>query len=227
MIVQHAQRWRDRNCEWVPRSRALDTSGLSVDALEVSKARPFVIQHHYSGTFPAARLSVGLHRGTRLIGVAVFAEGIQRAALPHWAGVPADRGARAVPARPGGAPGRRPSGIDVGKRMFAEGLETFPSALITASSPGTEPWRDRLKEEGLPAHPCPMPLAVPRTVIRMMSRPGDLVLDPFFGSGTTGAAAEELGRRWVGIDHHRLLLEGAACRPQFETASGFQRECSW
>lgn len=133
---------------------------------------------------------------------------------------------RLIPARPGGAPGRRPSGIDVGKRTFGKGLSTFPSALITASTAGSEPWRDRLRAEGLPPHPCPMPIAVPRAAIAMLSRPGDLVLDPFFGSGSTGAAAQELGRRWIGIDHHRLLLDGAACRPQFEGAPGFERQAA-
>lgn len=126
------------------------------------------------------------------------------------------RTARAVPARPGGAPGRRPSGLDIGKREFGKGLSTFPSALITAGSPGSEVWRKRLAAEGIPPHPCPMPVAVPRFAIEMTTKPGDLVFDPFFGSGITGAAAEELGRRWVGVDHHRVLLEGAALRPQFD-----------
>lgn len=133
------------------------------------------------------------------------------------------RTARLEPARPGGAPGRRGSGIDVGKRVFAEGKSTFPSALIRAGSGTSDKWRLRVKEEGLPPHPCPMPLAVPRFAISMLTRPGDLVVDPFFGSGSTGAAAEELGRRWVGLDHHRVLLDGAACRPQFEHAAGFER----
>jgi hypothetical protein len=142
------------------------------------------------------------------------------------------RGERTAPARAGGGAGKRPSGLDFGERSFAGTRGTFPSSLITAGTPGgMERWRQRLKAEGLPAHPCPMPVAVPRTVIAMASRPGDLVIDPFFGSGSTGAAAQELGRRWVGIDHHRVLLDGAACRPQFETAPGFQRlttteECS-
>lgn len=130
---------------------------------------------------------------------------------------------RLVPARPGGAPGRRGSGIDVGKRVFAEGKSTFPAALIRAGSGTWDKWRARCREEGLPAHPCPMPLAVPRFAISMLSRPGDLVVDPFFGSGATGAAAEVLGRRWVGLDHHQLLLNGAACRPEFEGAAGFER----
>jgi DNA modification methylase len=132
---------------------------------------------------------------------------------------------RTTPAKPSGGPlGLRPSGLNVGKRVFAEGKSTFPSALISASGPAgnADKWRLRLKELGLSQHPCPMPVAVPRTVIQMLSRPGDLVIDPFFGSGTTGAAAEELGRRWIGIDHHRVFLEGAACRPQFEQAPGFE-----
>jgi len=134
------------------------------------------------------------------------------------------RADRVTPARAGGGAGRRPSGLDFGASSFAGGKTTFPSSLITAGTPGgMERWRQRLKAEGLPAHPCPMPVAVPRYAIQMLSRPGDLVLDPFFGSGATGAAAEELGRRWVGVDHHRLLLEGAACRPQFEHAPGFER----
>lgn len=129
------------------------------------------------------------------------------------------RGERTVPARPGGAPGQRASGIIVGKRTFAEGKTAFPSSLIRAGSGSADRWRKRLKESGLPPHPCPMPVAVPRFAIELLTRPGDLVFDPFFGSGSTGAAAEELGRRWVGIDHHAVLLRGAALRPQFDEAA--------
>jgi site-specific DNA-methyltransferase (cytosine-N4-specific) len=118
----------------------------------------------------------------------------------------------------------RPSGLNFEPGSWRQDKTPFPSALIRAgNASGAEGWRKRLKAEGLPAHPCPMPLPVPRFAIEMLTRPGDLVFDPFFGSGTTGAAAEELGRRWVGLDHHRVLLEGAALRPQFEGAAGYQR----
>ncbi|WP_165356665.1 site-specific DNA-methyltransferase [Sphingosinicella sp. BN140058] len=119
---------------------------------------------------------------------------------------------------------KRPSGLDFGSTSFTGAKTRFPSALITAgNASGAEAWRKRLKTEGLPAHPCPMPIPVPKTAIQMLTRPGDLVFDPFFGSGTTGAAAEELGRRWVGLDHHQVLLDGAALRPQFEHAPGYSR----
>ena len=49
-------------------------------------------------------------------------------------------------------------------------------------------------------HPTQKPLALLDRILRAASRPGDLVLDPFNGSGTTGIAAALLGRRYIGID---------------------------
>jgi site-specific DNA-methyltransferase (adenine-specific) len=54
------------------------------------------------------------------------------------------------------------------------------------------------KERG--EHPCQMPLALLERIIRVSSNPGDLVLDPFAGSGTTLAAAKKLGRDYFGIE---------------------------
>ena len=54
--------------------------------------------------------------------------------------------------------------------------------------------------ERIPAFPTQLPLALLRPIIGCASDPGDLVLDPFSGSGTTGAAAVELGRRYLGIE---------------------------
>lgn len=149
-----------------------------------------------------------------------------RSAFPYMAAGEM-RGEREAPQRPADlARGveERPSGLKFGPGSFTTGRATFPSALVRASTTaGSCPWRARLKAEGLPTHPCSMPIRVPRYAIEMLSRPGDLVLDPFFGSGATGVAAEQLGRRWVGLDHHRVLLDGAALRPQFETAAGYER----
>ncbi len=49
-------------------------------------------------------------------------------------------------------------------------------------------------------HPAPMPEELVRRCILAGSRPGDMVFDPFIGSGTVGAVAERFGRRWVGTD---------------------------
>ncbi len=53
---------------------------------------------------------------------------------------------------------------------------------------------------GAKAHPTQKPEALLYRVLLSASRPGDLVLDPFFGVGTTGAAAKRLGRRFVGVE---------------------------
>jgi len=51
-----------------------------------------------------------------------------------------------------------------------------------------------------PVHPNEKPLALMERLIRIYTNPGDIVLDPFCGSGTTLVAAKELGRHWIGID---------------------------
>lgn len=50
------------------------------------------------------------------------------------------------------------------------------------------------------AHFATFPPALIEPCILAGSRPGDIVLDPFFGSGTTGQVAERLGRQWIGIE---------------------------
>jgi len=61
--------------------------------------------------------------------------------------------------------------------------------------------QERLKDEnGGKAHPTQKPEALLHRVLVATTRPGDVVLDPFFGTGTTGAVAKMLGRRWIGIE---------------------------
>jgi modification methylase len=60
---------------------------------------------------------------------------------------------------------------------------------------------ERLKDPtGAKAHPTQKPEALLHRVILSSTKPGDVILDPFFGTGTTGAAARRLGRRYVGIE---------------------------
>jgi site-specific DNA-methyltransferase (adenine-specific) len=55
-------------------------------------------------------------------------------------------------------------------------------------------------------YPTQKPLALLERIIQASSNPGDLVLDPFCGCGTTIAAAQKLGRRWIGIDITHLAI---------------------
>ena len=60
---------------------------------------------------------------------------------------------------------------------------------------------ERLKDEGgAKVHPTQKPEALLARVMLSASNPGDVILDPFFGTGTTGAVAKRLRRRWIGIE---------------------------
>ena len=61
-------------------------------------------------------------------------------------------------------------------------------------------------------HPCQMPEALLERIVRVSSNPGDLVLDPFAGSGTTLATAKRLGRRYLGVELSPTYAEGIRLR---------------
>jgi modification methylase len=72
---------------------------------------------------------------------------------------------------------------------------------------------ERLKTAGgAKAHPTQKPEALLHRVLVASSRPGDVVLDPFFGTGTTGAVAKRLGRRFIGIEREAEYIAAAERR---------------
>ena len=72
---------------------------------------------------------------------------------------------------------------------------------------------ERLKDEnGAKVHPTQKPEALLARVLLSSSRPGDVVLDPFFGSGTTGAVAKRLGRHFVGVEREQAYIDAALDR---------------
>ena len=60
--------------------------------------------------------------------------------------------------------------------------------------------QERLKKGGTKVHPTQKPEALIYRILLACTKPGDVVLDPFFGTGTTGAVAKRLRRRWIGIE---------------------------
>ncbi|WP_017666231.1 DNA methyltransferase [Porphyrobacter sp. AAP82] len=71
---------------------------------------------------------------------------------------------------------------------------------------------ERLKENGKKAHPTQKPEALLYRVLLATTEKGDVVLDPFFGTGTTGAVAKRLGREWIGCEREDLYREVATKR---------------
>jgi modification methylase len=69
---------------------------------------------------------------------------------------------------------------------------------------------ERVKcEDGSKAHPTQKPEALLYRILLACTKPGDIVLDPFFGTGTTGAVARRLGRRWIGIEREDAYVKVA------------------
>jgi modification methylase len=68
---------------------------------------------------------------------------------------------------------------------------------------------ERLKKDGVKVHPTQKPEALLYRILLACTKPGDVVLDPFFGTGTTGAVAKRLGRRWMGIEREGDYIAAA------------------
>ena len=71
---------------------------------------------------------------------------------------------------------------------------------------------ERLKEDGKRAHATQKPEALLHRVLLATTNPGDVVLDPFFGTGTTGVVARRLGRHYIGIEREAAYVELARKR---------------
>jgi len=73
--------------------------------------------------------------------------------------------------------------------------------------------KERLRtDDGEKVHPTQKPLSLLYRVIMSSTKPGDVILDPFFGSGTTGAAAKLLGRHFIGIEREKAYATHAERR---------------
>jgi len=67
--------------------------------------------------------------------------------------------------------------------------------------------KERIKTNGTKAHSTQKPEALLYRVLLSSTNPGDVVLDPFFGSGTTGAVAKKLGRHFIGIERDKRYVK--------------------
>jgi len=91
MDINACQRWRSHRSSYRPAGETINPSRFEVHLIEERDAKAFVEEHHYSGTFPAARARAGLLRKrpfqrTELVGVAVFSVPMQRKAITRWTG---------------------------------------------------------------------------------------------------------------------------------------------
>jgi DNA modification methylase len=107
----------------------------------------------------------------------------------------------------GGAIG--PNVLDVDGEQYPESLLKFTGTKWDAA------YRAYCKATKLPSHPARMQSSLSAFFIQFLTDQGDLVLDPFAGSNTTGSVAEELGREWISVEAQADYVSGS--RGRFET----------
>jgi DNA modification methylase len=109
-------------------------------------------------------------------------------------------------------PKKRPSGHDIGSR-FGDNGGAIPSNLLEI--PNTEsnsPYLRLCKLAEVDGHPARFPERLPAFFIAFLTDPGDVVLDFFAGSNTTGVAAETAGRRWLSFEARTEYLAASVLR---------------
>lgn len=107
--------------------------------------------------------------------------------------------------------GSRPSEHHIGKTSFLRKHKgAIPSNVITlANTQASSLYLNYCRKKNLMPHPARMPIGLAEFFIKFLTMPGDLVLDPFAGSNTTGAAAEALGRQWISIELDKGYTKGS------------------
>lgn len=90
--------------------------------------------------------------------------------------------------------------------------ERASNLLVGANTSANDPYHRFCRTRGLAPHPARMPVGLAKFFINLCTEEGDLVCDPFAGSNTTGAAAEELKRRWVTIEADSSYAAGGRGR---------------
>lgn len=110
--------------------------------------------------------------------------------------------------------GPRPSEHNIGEESFLkDNGGAIPSNVLTfTNTRATDDYLKFCKEHDLPIHPARMPVELPEFFVKFLTDEGDLVVDPFAGSNTTGLAAERLKRHWISIEMNEDYIKGSQAR---------------
>lgn len=107
----------------------------------------------------------------------------------------------------------RPSGHDISTKFQRDNGGAIPPNLIAlANTESNSVYQRYCRKKGLVEHPARFPAGLPAYFIRMLTDPGDVVVDPFGGSCVTGEVAERLRRKWICCDLNKEYVEGAKGR---------------
>lgn len=110
-------------------------------------------------------------------------------------------------------PKGRPSGHDISKGFGKDNGGAIPSNLLQYPNTESNSFYLRMcKALDIKPHPARFPSSLPEFFIKFLTEEGDLVVDIFAGSNTTGWAAEKLGRRWLAFDSDAEYVAASAFR---------------
>lgn len=110
--------------------------------------------------------------------------------------------------------GTRPSEHSIGEESFLKDNHgAIPANVLTmANTKANDPFQVYCREHGLKGHPARMPAGLPEFFVKFLTKEGDIVLDPFGGSNTTGAVAQKLKRKWAAIEPVAEYIEASRAR---------------
>jgi site-specific DNA-methyltransferase (cytosine-N4-specific) len=107
----------------------------------------------------------------------------------------------------------RPSGHDISEKFQKDNQGAIPPNLLEiANTESNSIYLRRCKEKGIKPHPARFPQGFAEFFIKFLTDEGDLVLDPFAGSNTTGFVAETLQRRWISFELNENYVLGSRYR---------------
>jgi site-specific DNA-methyltransferase (cytosine-N4-specific) len=108
---------------------------------------------------------------------------------------------------------KRPSGHDISEKFSVDNGAAIPPNLIAIPNTESNSFYLRYCEEhGFKPHPARYPAELPEYFIRMLTDPGDIVVDPFAGSCVTGEVCERLKRSWCCVEMLEEYCEAASGR---------------
>ncbi|MFA6403489.1 MAG: site-specific DNA-methyltransferase [Salinivirgaceae bacterium] len=111
----------------------------------------------------------------------------------------------------------RPSGHDISEKFNTDNGGAIPPNLLElANTESNSHYMRKCKEIGIKPHPARFPREFAEFFIKFLTNEGDIVIDPFAGSNTTGFAAEKLNRQWISIELNENYIEGSIIRFQEE-----------
>ena len=110
--------------------------------------------------------------------------------------------------------GKRPSEHSISEESFAvdNGGAIPPNVLTISNTSANDPYQEYCRDNQIEFHPARMPFDLPEFFINFLTDADDIILDPFAGSNTTGAAAEKLNRYWIAVEPTPHYIKGSLGR---------------